>query len=112
MEKTAAITALAALAHDTRIDIFRQLVQAGGTGLIAGELAERLDVKPNTLSNNLNALQHAGLITSKREGRMIRYFAQFDGMSALITFLLEDCCGGRPDMCAPFSQTCAPKDPK
>lgn len=111
MEKSQAIDALAALAHDNRIDAFRLLVQAGDEGITAGDLAAKLEIKANTLSNNLNTLQHAGLITSQREGRMIRYFAKIDGMKGLLSYLLQDCCGGRPELCAPFSSdiTCTPR---
>ncbi|QHQ36046.1 ArsR/SmtB family transcription factor [Algicella marina] len=100
MEKNHAINSLAALAHDMRIDIFRLLVKAGADGLAAGEIAQSLDVRSNTLSNNLNILARSGLVRSAREGRSIRYFARVDGMQNLLGFLMEDCCGGRPDLCA------------
>lgn len=102
MEKNHAIEALSALAHDTRIDVFRLLVRAGAEGRIAGDLAETLGVKANTLSNNLTILQQAGLIRSQREGRAIRYFAKFSGMRGLLGFLMRDCCDGRPELCGPF----------
>ncbi|MBD3625476.1 MAG: helix-turn-helix transcriptional regulator [Rhodobacteraceae bacterium] len=99
MEKKQAIDALAGLAHDMRIDVFRLLMQAGPDGMAAGEIAGRLDVKANTLSNNLNVLSAAGLVRAVREGRSIRYFARMDGVRDLLGFLLEDCCGGDPAMC-------------
>ncbi|AVO38960.1 ArsR/SmtB family transcription factor [Pukyongiella litopenaei] len=101
MEKTDAIAALSALAHDLRIDIFRRLTRAGDHGMPAGELATAIGARPNTVSNNLALLTAAGLIRSRREGRSIRYFARMDGMRDLLGFLMEDCCGGRPELCQP-----------
>lgn len=110
----AAITSLSALAHDTRIDVFRLLIRAGTNGVSAGQIAETLAVRPNTLSNNLGILSGAGLITSLREGRSVRYFANMDAMRGLLSFLMEDCCGGRADLCQPVLDqiTCAPPLPK
>ncbi|SFR11374.1 ArsR/SmtB family transcription factor [Poseidonocella sedimentorum] len=102
MEKTGAISALAALAHELRIEIFRRLVKTGPEGLAAGALADVLGVRPNTLSNNLNVLAAAGLVRAAREGRSIRYFAEIDQMRALLGFLMEDCCGGDPALCQPM----------
>ena len=102
METKSAVVSLAALAHEGRLAAFRLLVQAGGDGLAAGELARRLDMLPNTLSANLNILSHAGLITSQRDGRSIVYRAQYDAMRDLLGFLVEDCCGGSPEICAPL----------
>jgi DNA-binding transcriptional ArsR family regulator len=93
---------LAALAHNTRLDVFRLLVTAGPAGLLAGEIGERLSVRQNTMSANLAILARAGLIRSERQGRGIRYFADFDGMRSLLAFLMEDCCGGRPELCQPL----------
>lgn len=95
------MSALSALAQDTRLDVFRLLVKAGPEGLAAGEIATTLDIRPNTLSNNLNILSAAGLVRSAREGRSIRYFARMETMRALLAFLLEDCCGGRSELCQP-----------
>jgi len=95
------LSALSALAQDTRLDVFRLLVKAGPEGLAAGEIATTLDIRPNTLSNNLNILSAAGLVRSAREGRSIRYFARMETMRALLAFLLEDCCGGRSELCQP-----------
>jgi ArsR family transcriptional regulator len=96
MEKTDALTTFAALSQATRLDAFRMLVKAGPEGIGAGDLANALGVLPNTLSANLAVLLHAGLVTNQREGRAIRYFANMETMRALLAFLMEDCCGGRP----------------
>ncbi|MBO9455763.1 helix-turn-helix transcriptional regulator [Paracoccus sp. R12_1] len=101
MDNIQTLTALSALAQDTRLDVFRLLVKAGPEGLAAGEIATTLDIRPNTLSNNLNILSAAGLVRSAREGRSIRYFARMETMRALLAFLLEDCCGGRSELCQP-----------
>lgn len=103
MEIKTATTGLAALALEGRLVVFRLLVQAGPAGLPAGEIARRLDVLPNTLSANLNVLSHAGLVSSRREGRSIIYTANYDAMRDLLAFLMEDCCGGAPEICAPLA---------
>jgi ArsR family transcriptional regulator len=102
MEMKSAVTSLAALAHEGRLAAFRLLVQAGVEGLAAGELARRLDMLPNTLSANLNILSHAGLVVAQRDGRSMIYRAQYDAMRDLLGFLVEDCCGGSPEICAPL----------
>ena len=111
MEMKPAISSLSALAHEGRHGVVRMLVQAGPDGLAAGEIARRADVLPNTLSANLAVLSHAGLIQSRREGRSIIYRADYDAMRSLLAFLMEDCCGGSPEICAPLaavvSQACA-----
>lgn len=101
MEKNRALDALSALSHDLRSDVFRLLVKAGPSGMAAGEIAACLDVRPNTLSNNLTILTSADLIRSSREGRSIRYFARMETMRGLLAFLMEDCCGGHPELCQP-----------
>ncbi|MEZ5669060.1 MAG: metalloregulator ArsR/SmtB family transcription factor [Alphaproteobacteria bacterium] len=101
MDKIGTLDALAALAHETRLDVFRLLVRAGAEGLPAGEIGARLGVRQNTMSANLAILARAGLIRASRDGRSIRYAADFDGMRGLLGFLMEDCCGGRPDLCRP-----------
>ncbi|ABA80740.1 metalloregulator ArsR/SmtB family transcription factor [Rhodobacter sphaeroides] len=101
MEKTHALGVLSALAHDIRLDVFRLLVRAGPAGMAAGEIAAGLDIRANTLSNNLTILTGAGLVRSEREGRSIRYFARMETMRGLLAFLMEDCCGGRPELCQP-----------
>ena len=102
MDNSAAIESLSALAQETRLEVFRLLVQAGPEGLYAGEIAARLDVLQNTLSTNLAVLSRAGLIQARREGRSIRYSADLGAMSALLGFLMQDCCGGRPETCQPL----------
>jgi ArsR family transcriptional regulator len=104
MELTAAVARLSALAHEGRLAVFRLLVQAGVMGLPAGDIARRLDVLPNSLSANLNVLAHAGMIQSRRQGRSIIYTAQYDHMRDLLAFLVEDCCGGSPEICSPLAE--------
>jgi DNA-binding transcriptional ArsR family regulator len=105
MDARAAIASLSALAHEGRLATFRMLVQAGPDGLAAGEIARRLDVLPNSLSSNLNILTHAGLSRSQRNGRSIIYSADYEAMSGLLAFLMEDCCAGSPEICAPLVET-------
>ncbi len=83
------------------MDVFRLLVQSGATGMLSGEIGKCLNVRQNTMSANLTILMNAGLIRNQREGRAVRYFADFDGMRGLLAFLMEDCCGGRPELCQP-----------
>ena len=99
MEKAEAVAALAALAQDNRLDVFRLLVQAGPEGMPAGAVATALDLPPNTLTFHFDRLRMAGLVTVRREGRSMIYAAQFEKMNALLGFLTENCCGGAP--CAP-----------
>ena len=101
MEKTTPISKLTALSHAGRLDIFRLLVGAGGDGLNAGEISSTLDLKPNTLSAHLTMLSSAELIRSQREGRNIRYFAEMSAMRELLGYLLQDCCGGNPEVFKP-----------
>ncbi len=103
MEGKLAVAALAALAHEGRLQVFRLLVQAGATGIAAGEIARRVGVPANTLSANLNVLGHAGLVESRREGRSIIYTAEIGRMADLLGYLMEDCCGGSPELCAPLA---------
>ena len=105
MEKTDAVAALAALAQDNRLDVFRLLVQAGPDGMSAGAIAEALDLPPNTLTFHFDRLRMAGLVAVRREGRSMIYAARFETMNALLGFLTENCCGGVP--CAPAS-ACKP----
>lgn len=111
MEATSAVTALAALAHEGRLEIFRLLVKAGDPGMPAGDIARATGVLPNTLSSNLSILSNAGLVTSQREGRSIIYRAAYDRMRELLAFLMEDCCQGNAAICGPLaviaSQACA-----
>lgn len=103
MELKSAVAALSALAHEGRLAIFRMLVQAGPEGIAAGEIARRLDVPRNTLSSNLNILSNATLIDSRRESRSIIYTARYENMTELLEFLMQDCCGGSPEICAPLA---------
>lgn len=111
METTSAVNALSALAHEGRLEVFRLLVRAGQDGLPAGEIARATGTLPSTLSANLGILSHAGLIRSRREGRSVIYRAAYDAMGALLDFLIEDCCGGRVEICAPLSLDVACADP-
>lgn len=95
-----AVEALGALAHDTRLSVFRMLVKAGPDGLIAGAIAAAADVPPSTMSHHLGILERAGLVESERESRLIHYRADYDGMRQLLAFLMEDCCQGVPEMCS------------
>lgn len=99
MHLPVAVDALSALAHASRLAVFRLLVRAGPEGMAAGEIAREIGALPNTLSSHLTILAHAGLIQSRREGRSIVYSADFDRMRALLGFLIADCCGGRPEIC-------------
>src|ERR1700741_4385645 len=105
MKKTDAVAALAALAQDNRLDVFRLLVQAGVDGMPAGGVATAPELPPNTLTFHFDRLRMAGLVTVRREGRSMIYAAQFDKMNALLGFLTENCCGGAP--CTPAAQ-CKP----
>jgi DNA-binding transcriptional ArsR family regulator len=110
METKDAVTALAALAQETRLRAFRLLVQQGPTGLPAGEIAERLDVPPPTLSSHLAQLERAGLARSWRVERRIFYAVEVEGTRRLLRFLTEDCCQGQAELCGDLlaaSSVCA-----
>jgi DNA-binding transcriptional ArsR family regulator len=102
MDIDSAISALGALAQGTRLDAFRLLVRHEPDGLAAGEVARRLDVPQNTMSVHLATLARAGLIRAERRSRVINYRADLDRLRALTLFLVQDCCGGRPELCAPL----------
>ena len=110
METPAAVAALSALAHPGRLEVFRLLVQAGADGMAAGDIARATGSLANTLSTNLSILAGAGLVASRRDGRSIIYTAGYDRMRELLAFLMEDCCAGKPEICAPLtaiaSRTC------
>ena len=101
MEKATAVSALAALAQDNRLDVFRLLVQAGPEGMPAGAVAEALELAPNTLTFHFDRLRHAGLVSVRRDGRSMIYAARYETMNALLGFLTENCCAGAPQTCAP-----------
>jgi len=103
MEQTDAVAALAALAQDNRLDVFRLLVQAGPQGMPAGNVASALKLAPNTLTFHFDRLRHAGLVTVRREGRLMIYAARYDTMNGLLGYLTENCCGGGsgPVACKP-----------
>jgi len=107
METTQATAALGALAQEHRLAVFRLLVQAGPAGMPAGQVAETLDLAPNTLTFHFDRLRVAGLVTVRREGRSMIYAARYEAMNALLGFLTENCCQGAPEKCAPAA--CAPK---
>lgn len=96
------LDALSALSQETRLDIFRLLTRAEPDGMCAGEIADAVRGRQNTVSTNLAILARAGLVRSVREGRSIRYFADLEGMRALLSFLTEECCDGNPAACAPM----------
>jgi DNA-binding transcriptional ArsR family regulator len=106
METKTALKALAALGHESRLAAFRALVQAGPDGLAVGELRERLDLPPATLTAHLNVLRASALVSDQREGRVIRVRANYLQMNGLIGYLTENCCGGIVS-CAPAS-SCTP----
>src|SRR3954451_24488010 len=99
MEKTDALAALAALAQDNRLDVFRLLVRAGAKGMAAGAVASALKLAPNTLSFHFDRLRQCGLISCKREGRSLIYAARFETMNGLLAYLTENCCAGVGDPC-------------
>jgi len=113
MENKAAVAALASLAQDTRLSIFRLLVQAGPEGAAAGYIGEALNVPPATLSFHLKELVHAGMVSSRQQGRFIYYSTDFEQMAALMSFLTQNCCQGMPQECLTVMETalgrcCAP----
>ena len=107
MEMKQALDGLSALAQETRLRVFRQLVQAGPEGMTAGQIADRLDSRQNTMSSHLKILSHAGLIESRREGRHIRYQADYETIQQVILFLMEDCCQGKAEICRPVAESLA-----
>jgi ArsR family transcriptional regulator len=100
MEIIAATEALRALAQESRLKVFRLLVHSGPSGLAAGDIAHKLEVPRNTMSTHLAILSRARLVTSRKEGRSIIYAVDLEGTRDLLSFLLEDCCRGKPQLCA------------
>jgi len=117
MEIKAAVASLAALAQETRLSVFRLLVEAGPEGKSPGEIGEKLNVPPATLSFHLKALSHAALVTSRQDSRFVFYAADFEHMAALMSFLTQNCCNGMPQECLTVVETalahcCAPTPSK
>ena len=107
MDVLDALKTLDALSHETRLWAFRLLVQAGPEGLAAGEIAERLSLRQNTMSSHLKHLTSAGLIDNRRAGRCIVYTANYGTVKALVLFLMQDCCAGSKEVCQPVVQSIA-----
>lgn len=99
MESNIIVTALAALAQESRLAIYRLLVQAGADGLAAGKISESLGIAPSSLSFHMKELSHAQLVSSRQEGRFVIYTANYEQMNNVLTYLTENCCGGTP--CTP-----------
>jgi ArsR family transcriptional regulator, arsenate/arsenite/antimonite-responsive transcriptional repressor len=115
METEDAILALAALAQPTRLEVFRLLVRHEPKGLAAGEIAKNLTVPQNTMSSHLAVMSRAGLISAERFSRSIVYRAELSRFRAVISFMLRDCCDGRPEICAPLIEDlspCCPSPPR
>ncbi|MBV1700024.1 MAG: helix-turn-helix transcriptional regulator [Hyphomicrobiales bacterium] len=111
MEQHQAVAALAALAQDNRLAIFRLLVEAGPDGLPAGRVSAQLDLAPNALTFHFDRLRGAGLVTVRRDGRSMIYAAQYDTMNALLAYLTDNCCQGAQNDCQP-QKACTPADAK
>jgi DNA-binding transcriptional ArsR family regulator len=114
MDKSQALTGFAALSQETRLGIVRLLVRAGAEGVPAGAVADKVGVSASNVSFHLKELERAGLIEARREARSIIYTANYDTLRDLIGFLMKDCCGGRPEICAPVlaENCCIPSKPK
>ena len=107
MELENAVATLSALANASRLEVYRLLVQAGAPGLAAGEIARRANIVPSTLSTHLGQLAQAGLILARRESRSIIYTADYARMRGLLAYLIEDCCAGDAEVCAPIAEIAA-----
>ena len=103
MDIKEAVNTLESLAHETRLGVFRLLVQSGPDGLSAGDISDRMGALQNTMSSHLHKLGRAGLIKSQREGRHIIYSANFESLSGLLVYLMDDCCGGSAEVCEPVA---------
>jgi ArsR family transcriptional regulator len=104
MDKLDAVAALAALAQEHRLEVYRLLVQAGPSGMAAGEVASAVGIAPNTLSFHFDRLRHAGLVSVARQGRSLIYAARYETMNNLLGYLTDNCCGGRPGLCKPATR--------
>lgn len=107
MDVIDALEALSALSNETRLWVFRLLVQAGADGMTAGEIADHLSSRQNTMSSHLKYLLQAGLISSHREGRHVRFRADYDTIKSLVLFLMKDCCQGNAQVCRPVAESLA-----
>ena len=107
MDERQALSSFAALSQETRLAIVRALVVAGPEGLAAGVIAERMGVSATNASFHLKELERSGLISQRRESRSIIYTADYERMTSLLGFLMEDCCGGVPEICAPIAEVAA-----
>jgi DNA-binding transcriptional ArsR family regulator len=114
MEERQAMTAFAALSQETRLRIVRMLVKAGPDGMAAGAIADAAEVSSSNVSFHLKDLEHAGMVTARREARSVIYSANFAVLTGLIEFLMKDCCAGHPDICSPAlaKACCPPASPK
>ena len=108
MDITTTVKSLGALAQESRLAAFRLLVRRGVDGMAAGEIARTLSIPHNTMSSHLAILVNAGLINSRRESRSIIYSIDFGGTRELLSFLMEDCCQGQPELCAPVLDSVLP----
>ena len=105
MEITTALDALTALSNETRLWAFRLVVQAGSAGLSAGDIADNLNARQNTMSSHLRLLQQSGLIRSRRAGRSVIYSVDYDTVRRLVVFLMVDCCAGNTAVCQPVADS-------
>jgi len=111
MDERQALSAFAALSQETRLRILRHLVIAGPEGIAAGAIAERVEVSASNVSFHLKELERSGLVSVRRDSRSMVYSAEYDALSGLIRFLMEDCCSGRPEICLPVAAaTCCVAD--
>jgi DNA-binding transcriptional ArsR family regulator len=111
MDERQALASFGALSQETRLQIVRMLVVAGPDGMAAGTIAEKLEVSPSNISFHLKELDRAGLVAQQREARSIIYTASYAALGSLVKFLMEDCCSGHPEICAPAAEVaacCAP----
>jgi DNA-binding transcriptional ArsR family regulator len=102
MEQNEAVAALNALGQESRLRVFRLLIRRGPDGMPAGDIAEQLKVPANTMSSHLAVLSRAGLVASRKQGRSVIYAVDLKGTRRLLAFLVEDCCGGKPEVCRPL----------
>ncbi|KZS52408.1 MULTISPECIES: ArsR/SmtB family transcription factor [Rhizobium] len=112
MDQRQALIAFGALSQETRLHIVRMLVVSGPGGMAAGAIAEKAEVSPSNISFHLKELERSGLIAQQRESRSIIYTANYEALGGLVRFLMEDCCSGHPEICAPAAEVaacCAPK---